>query len=338
MLKVAIIGFGSISRAHRKAYLKLEQIGKARLTCACDIDPDAFEKNRKSNPTEEEKAFEERVRHYTDLDEMLAKEEIDFVDICVPSYLHSKLSIKLLERGYHVLCEKPMSLCYKDCQSMLDAAKKAEKQLMIGQCLRFYPAFDSIKAIMAENRYGKVLGAFFSRMGSFPTHGWNNWFADPLSSGGALSDLHIHDVDIIRYLFGEPEAVSGRGSTSLCAYDTVHTSLFYRDYPVTAVADWTRTGISFCANCSINFEKATVTFDGTTLTVYPKDGGSAEVLTLADYSGYYGEIDYFCDVVSGRCENTKNPAASAALSVKLIDCIRESIDAKGRIVSFSAHD
>ncbi|MBQ9805213.1 MAG: Gfo/Idh/MocA family oxidoreductase [Clostridia bacterium] len=335
MLKAAIIGFGSISRVHRKAYLKLEQLGKVKLTCAYDIEPEAFRKTVKNNLDESAKAFEEQLNYYTDLDEMLANEEIDFVDICAPTYMHSKLAIELLGRGYHVLCEKPMSLCYADCLQMIDAAKTAEKELMIGQCLRFYPGFDYIKGIMDEKRYGEVLGAFFMRLSPPPTWGQNNWFADPALSGGGITDFHIHDVDMIRYLFGEPEAVTGRGTSSFSVYDTVHTSLFYGDYPVTAIADWTRVGIPFSATCSIDFEKATVNFDGTTLTIYPKDGSPAETVPLEDQGGYYGEIDYFCDVVSGKTKNTKNPATSAAMSLRLIEHIRQSADAKGKIVAFS---
>ena len=339
MLKAAIIGFGSISRAHRKAYLKLEAEGKVKLTCAYDIDPEAFRKWGKNNLHGATAAVaEEQINHYTDLDEMLAKEEIDFVDICVPSYLHAKLSIDFLRRGYHVLCEKPMSLSYGECLEMIDAAQKAERELMIGQCLRFYPAFDHIKRIVEEKRYGEVLGAFFSRLSSFPVQGWNNWFADPNCSGGAIADLHIHDIDIIRYLFGEPEAVIARGTTSLCLYDTIHTSLFYSDYPVTAIADWTRAGVPFSASCSINFEKATVLFDGQTLTVAHKANGQNEIIPLSEKSGYLGEIDYFCDVVSGKIRNTKNPATSAAMSVRLVEHIRQSADTKGEIVTVLPND
>lgn len=334
MLKAAIIGFGSISRVHRKAYRILEEQGKVKLVCAYDVNPEAFRKTVKNNLDDATKAFEERINFYTDPDEMLAKEELDFVDICAPTYLHSSLAIEFLERGCHVLCEKPMSLCYADCLKMIHAAEKAGKELMIGQCLRFYPGFEYIKGIMDEKRYGEVLGAFFMRLSPPPTWGWNNWFADPKCSGGGITDFHIHDVDMIRYLFGEPSAVTSRGTSSFSVYDTVHTSLFYEDFPVTAIADWSRTGIPFSATSSIDFERATLNFDGTTLTIYPKDGTPAETVPLEDCSGYQGEISYFCDVITGKTKNTRNPATSAAMSLRLIEHIRQSADAKGRLVEF----
>lgn len=332
MLKAAIIGFGSISRVHRKEYLKLEAEGKVKLTCAYDVDPEAFARVVKNNLENPSKALPEHLRYYTDLDEMLAKEELDFVDICVPTYWHKEMAIKLLSRGYHVLCEKPMALCYNDCMEMIQAAQRANRELMIGQCLRFYPAFDAIKEMVKENRFGALQGAFFSRLSSLPTWGWKNWFADPALSGGGVTDFLIHDVDMIRYLFGEPQAVSGRGTSSFSLYDDIHASLYYQNVPVTAIADWTRVGIPFSAGCSINFERATVLFDGKTLTVAHKSDGRNEVIPLEDKSGYYGEISYFCDVLEGKTQNTKNPAQSAAISVKLVGKIRKSADESGSII------
>lgn len=336
MLRAGIIGFGSISKAHRNGYMNLEKLGKVKLVCAYDIEPEAFCKNVKNNLDDPENELCEQINHYTDLDEMLKNEDIDFVDICVPSYLHSKITVELLDRGYHVLCEKPMALCYDDCVKMIEAAKRAGKELMIGQCLRFYPGFDKIKEYIADERYGKVLGAYFSRLSAPPTWGWDNWFADPERSGGAVTDLHIHDIDIIRYLFGEPESVSSRASSSFCAYDTIHTSLFYGGTPITAIADWTRVGMPFDATSYVNFEKATVKFDGANLTVYPKDSGEAEVVPLENLCGYQGEISYFCDVVAGKIKNTKNPAKSAATSIRLVEHIKQSADENGRIVRFPA--
>jgi hypothetical protein len=120
-------------------------------------------------------------------------------------------------------------------------------------------------------------------------------------------------------------------------YDTVHTALFYDDFPVTAVADWTQVGVPFSATCSIDFEKATLIYDSTAVTVYPKDNSGPVTLPPESVSGYQSEISYFCDVIEGVMDNVKNPAISAATTLKLIEHIRQSADAKGKIVSFSAN-
>lgn len=334
MLRAAIIGFGGISKSHRKGYVNLKAQGKVELVCACDVDPEAFTRKITTNIDGENNALEENLTFYTDLDEMLDKEKIDFVDICAPTFLHAELSCKVLARGIHVLCEKPMSLESADCEKMIRASEAAGRELMIGQCLRFYPAFDYIKAAVNDGRFGKVLGGFFSRISAPPIWGWKNWFMNPELSGGCITDLHIHDVDIIRYLFGEPEAISCRASTSICVNDTVHTSFFYGNTPITAVGDWTLTGVPFNASCRIDFEGATVTY-GAELTVYPKGDEKPYTVELEDVSGYQGEIDYFCDVIEGKIKNEKNPATSAQTTIRLIERMRESAKENGKILAFN---
>jgi predicted dehydrogenase len=333
MLKAAVIGFGGIAKAHRMGYANLEKQGKVQLVCACDTDPEAFHRSIKINIGGETEELSEHIRFYTDLEEMLKTEEIDFVDICLPSFLHSETAVKLLRRGYHVLSEKPMALRYADCAEMVRAAREGGKELMVGQCVRFYPAFDYVKEAMAENRFGKLLGGLFTRLSPPPIWGWDNWFADPDRSGGCLTDLHVHDVDLIRYLFGEPDAVSTRATTSFSVHDTVHSALFYGDVPVTAIGDWSLTGASFEAAARISFEKASVTYIGNRLTVYPKDGTPSFEVPLSDISGYEAEISYFCDVIEGRVENTKNPPESAARTIRLIEHLRESVAKGGEIVT-----
>lgn len=332
MLKAGLIGFGGIAKAHRKAFAALKEQGRAELVCAYDIDPNAFDRKITINLDTSVSELEENIRFYTDLDEMLANEDIDFFDVCIPSFMHSKLSTDLLRRGYHVMCEKPMALYYNDCMEMVKASEESGKELMIGQCLRFYPAFNYIKDAIDDGRFGRVLGAFFSRLSAPPIWGWENWFMDPARSGGCITDLHIHDVDIIRYLFGEPDAVSCHASTSICKHDTVHTSFFYRNTPITAIGDWTLTGMKFNASCRLDFEKVTLTFDSKDLTVYPKDGSESYVVPLEKISGQLSELTYFCDVIEGKIKNTRNPATSAAKTVRLIEIMRESADQNGAIL------
>ena len=333
MLRAAIIGFGGIARTHRQGYANLKAQGKVELVCACDINPDAINRRIVINIDGENNELDENIRFYTDLDEMLGKEQLDFVDICAPSFLHAELTKRVLAYGIHVLCEKPMSLNFSECEEMIEAARDAGKELMIGQCLRFYPAFDYLREAIADGRFGKVTGAFFSRLSSPPVWGWENWFMNPERSGGCITDLHIHDVDLIRYLFGEPEAVSCRATTSICVNDTVHTSFFYGDTPITAIGDWTLKGVPFQASCRIDFELATVTY-GPPLTVYPKNGGKPYDVELSGVNGYQGEIDYFCDVIQGKIKNEKNPATSAAATVRLVERMRESVNQGGKILSF----
>ena len=333
MLKAAIIGFGGIAQAHKNGYLKLEKEGKVKLVAAYDIRKEAFEKvaeiNIKSDTTQKAD-----FNCYTDLEEMLAKETLDFVDICVPTFLHKELAVKMLNKGYHVLCEKPMALNSEDCKEMLEAEKKSGKHLMIAQCLRFFPEYEYLKSVIDDGRYGKVISGFFQRLSPPPTWGWENWFMDGRKSGGCITDLHIHDIDIVRYLFGEPKSVSSCAVSSISYYDTVQTELHYGKLPITVIGDWALAKVPFSASYRVGFENATLICEKGKVTVYPKDGSEPFNPTVTGYDGYTGEIAYFCDIIEGKTQNSKNPATSAATTIRLIEVLRQSADRNGERVTF----
>lgn len=331
MLNAAIIGYGGIARVHRNAYKKLEKLGVAKLVAVYDKFPEAFAAKGEINIGGGADLGEE-VNCYTDLEEMLAKEKIDFVDICVPTYLHAEITIDMLRRGYSVMCEKPMSLKYSECEDMIRTAKEVNKELMIGQCVRFTPAYGHIKEALSDLRYGKPCGALFTRMSSPPVWGFEKWFMSPERSGGCLTDLHVHDTDLVRYLFGEPKEVRCMANTSICVNDTVHSSFFFDDFPVTAIGDWTLVGVPFKAEGQINFEKATLVFSSDVLTVYPKDGSESYVVALEDRSMYELELEYFVSVLEGKTKNLTNPPESAAKTIRLVECMRESAKNGGTIV------
>lgn len=332
MLKVALIGFGGIAQAHKNGYATMEKLGKARLVAVCDIRKDAFERTVAINLKTENKSTGMAFQCYTDLEEMLRNEQIDLIDICVPSYLHREISVKMLERGYNVLCEKPMALNSEDCTAMLEAEKKSGKHFMIAQVLRFFPEYEYLKSCITDGRFGKPLAAFFDRLSAPATWGWENWFMDYNKAGGCITDLHVHDIDIARYLFGEPKSVSCRAVDTNSKFDIVQTTLGYDDVIVTAHGAWASHKTRFSAGYRVDFEQATVVLENGKVTVYPNDDRDVFTPELTGWDGYTDEIDFFCDVVSGKIENTRNPAHSAAKTIRLIEAMKESADSQGRFV------
>ena len=98
MLKVALVGVGGISGTHIPAWDSMEDV---ELVALCDIRP------------EQMTSYQDK-RCYTDFKEMLEKETIDILDICLPTYMHTEYSIMAMEKGIHVICEKPVSLQKED--------------------------------------------------------------------------------------------------------------------------------------------------------------------------------------------------------------------------------
>ena len=146
MLKIALVGVGGISGAHIPAW---ESMKDAELVALCDIRPEQMEKYPNK-------------RRYTDFDEMLAKEEIDILDICLPTYLHADFSVKAMEKGINVICEKPVSLKKEDVARVYAAAEKNNVKFMIAQVLRFWPEYEIVKKIYDEKTYGNLLSSSIS--------------------------------------------------------------------------------------------------------------------------------------------------------------------------------
>ena len=147
MLKVAVVGVGGISGAHIPVWEEMED---AELVALCDIRPEQMEEYEGKN-------------RYTDFEEMLNNEEIDILDICLPTFLHADYAVKAMERGINVICEKPISLNEEDIDRVYSTAEKYNVKFMVAQVLRFWPEYELLKEIYDTKKYGKLLSFTMTR-------------------------------------------------------------------------------------------------------------------------------------------------------------------------------
>lgn len=299
-LKVGMIGIGAMGRGHLDQYLRLMAEGyPVELVAICDIDEKKFKgefiPGNIDNVGVGKYNFD-AYRLYTDIDAMLAAEQLDYVDIALPTYLHAEVSIKAMERGLNVLCEKPMALTPEQCDAMIAAQQRTGKTLMIAQCLRFWPAYMTLKQYVDEGTFGKVVSAYFFRGGSTPKWSYEDWLIKEEKSGGCILDQHVHDVDTINWIFGAPEAVSTQAVNCIAGsgYDAVSTH--YR-YPgqvfINAQDDWYMNGkMPFQMTFRVNFEGGTLVLAAGKLTIYPVGGEPFEP-DITQEDGYYNEVRYF---------------------------------------------
>ena len=146
---------------------------------------------------------------YKDVESLLANPEIDAVSVCVANAMHADVAIKALEAGKHVLGEKPMATSLEECIAMVEAAKKAGKELMIDQNQRLAPAHVKARELILQGLIGTVL-SFKTTFGHGGPETWsvaggpNTWFFDKnLSKFGAVFDLGIHKIDVIQYILND---------------------------------------------------------------------------------------------------------------------------------------
>lgn len=334
-VKCAIIGFGGIARAHAAGYRILAEEGApVRLVAVCDIDPQKFGGELKINVDTGKGTLPADCATYTSVDEMLASADFDMADICLPTYLHKEYAVKMLKAGKHVLSEKPMALNYADCCEMVETAKETGRRLMIGQCLRFNAAYSFLKACCEDGRYGKLYRLSMERLSPLPTWGFENWFQSTERGGGCLTDMHIHDVDMVRYLLGEPKAASTLAWDGTVKWQFENTRLVYDDGIAVINGSWDEApGIPFKATCRARFERAEVLLEGGKVTVYPVGGESFEA-SLPATNHMAEEIRYLAGLIMDEgAVNEKNPPESAAATIRLIEYLRESADTDAKLIT-----
>ena len=267
------------------------------------------------------------INLYTSVDEMLAKEDLDAVDICLPSYMHADMAIKCLEKGLHVMSEKPMALSTADCDRMMSAAKKADRKLMIGLCLRFEPMYLVLKDMIDSKKFGEVHNVYFERLGGMPT-GWERWYHDPEKSGGIEFDLHIHDLDMTRFLFGEPKWVSSVKN----GYKNINTRFGYAGFSAMTVDDWSGSNtFKFKMGYRVAFDDATVVMDNGVVTVFP-NVGEAYTVEYGKQDRMAEELRYLCLQITDGIENTVNSLESTKADITLTEKVRESYLNNGKVI------
>ena len=139
--------------------------------------------------------------------DLLNRDDIDAVSVCVENRSHAEISTAALYAGKHVLCEKPMAVTLAECESMVAAAERNGKYLMIGHNMRFDPVHRRAKQLLDRGVIGDVI-TFRTVLGNSGPEGWSEdrdaWFFDKNKAAmGALSDMGIHKVDLIQYLLNQ---------------------------------------------------------------------------------------------------------------------------------------
>lgn len=321
MLKYAIIGMGGLGKSHFRAYNDVKNAlgDEIKLVALCDIRKEAFTASVATNLGEDTSSKDySDYNLYYDVDELLKNESIDFAVIVVPTYLHEELSVKVMSKGVNVFCEKPMAINAEAAKNMLDASEKYGVKLMIGQCVRYMNRYARLREIIKGGKYGKVIRAHFSRISGTPIWGWENWYLDAKKSGGAALDLHVHDVDIINYLFGMPKSVTSFATNYKTKYDSILTRYEYDDALVTATGEWGCPSLSypFTSGFFVKLEKATVEVKNGKLMLFTEEGEAIEVEVTPNNS-YATEVIDFIECIKNDKTSDINPATDSYNSLRI---------------------
>ncbi|MBM7706117.1 UDP-N-acetylmuramyl pentapeptide phosphotransferase/UDP-N-acetylglucosamine-1-phosphate transferase/predicted dehydrogenase [Chryseomicrobium aureum] len=201
VINYAIVGMGFIADKHIQA---IEETPNAKLIAICDTNEDRLQEAPLG------------VATFTDLQTMLDEmPEIHAVNICVPSGLHAKLALQVINNKRHVVLEKPMALTSEDAKAIMDATSQAGVKLTVVHPNRYRPAIKELKKVLEHPEAGRVSHANV-------TVRWNRnqeyydqapWRGTKAFDGGVLMNQAIHSLDLLLWMMGPVKAVQGMVTT-----------------------------------------------------------------------------------------------------------------------------
>ena len=209
-MRFALIGAGAIANTHSDAFANTD---KADLVAVVDINKSA--------------AVAMAEKHgasvYSDVESLLAGDEVDAVIVCTPPNSHGEICCNLLKRGIHVLCEKPITVSSAVAQEMFAAAEAGGAILTMASKFRFVKDVQKAKQLIADGTIGDVV--LFENMFTCNVDMTKRWNSDrAISGGGVLIDNGTHSVDIMRFLLGplvDLQVVEGKRVQDMQVEDTV---------------------------------------------------------------------------------------------------------------------
>lgn len=315
MLKIGLIGCGFMGNMHANCY---NNIPDAKVVAVADL---------RREKAEEVAKISGAVIYETGK-ELIEKADVDIIDICLPTYLHAEHALLAMDKVKYVFVEKPVTLTKAEGDALLAKAAATGAQVQVGQVIRFWDEYVELKKIVESGKYGKINNANFRRISPLPTWGWESWLLDKSRSGGAGQDLHVHDVDYVLSLFGEPKKYS-TVKTSNNGY--VNTVMDYGDFVVGVEGTWDLPVTHpFQATFRVVFEKAVVENAEGKFLLYTDDGveeikiekvalaGGVSGGNISDLGGYYNELVYFCDRAAKGAAVEQATLSDAVASLKFV--------------------
>jgi predicted dehydrogenase len=199
---IGIIGCGAVAQLeHIPAIKKLHNV---QLLALCDRDKAKLQALARKHD----------VPHvFDDYREMLKLEGLDGVVVATPNFLHAPITIEALKQGKHVLCEKPMAITGREARDMAEAAKRANRKLLVGFNHRFRQDVQILRQFIEGGELGEVFyvkTGWLRHKGEWKPKAWT--LEKERAGGGALLDLGVHMLDLALWLLGNPPVISASAS------------------------------------------------------------------------------------------------------------------------------
>ena len=338
-LRVGVVGTGDIAKGQHLPYWKeLQAEGRVVVVGVCDLIKERVEAAQEQSGA---------TRAYRDYQKMLREDDYDVIDVCTQNRWHCPVAVDALGAGAHVLVEKPMAMSAKECESMIQAARKARRKLMVAQHMRFEGSSEKLKAVVERGDLGEVYTASARYLRRRGIPGWGKFHIRKESLGGPLIDIGVHVMDLCIWLMGCPKPVAASGKVYRMFGDRkdLCNGEWGANYPpkqfdvedyATALVRFQK-GVTMSVECSwaanipktygvvsVLGDKAGICTQP--LGVYGYESGALTSTTfdwLPDQEGHRMEIRHFVECIETGAAVRVQPAESLRVQ-KIIDAIYES--------------
>jgi predicted dehydrogenase len=325
-MKVVVVGFGFMGLSHTINILKSK---KLQLVAIVDRNTGNIEKRLKEqagnfSTGSIDKELLSGINMFSDIDACLAGVEADAYFICVHTDLHYLMARKILGAGKHVFMEKPICLDIQQGEELISVAKEKNLLFMIGQVVRFMPAYRKLKHWITSGELGPLRFLSLSRFSGIPAWGeWKEKQASFGSSGGALFDLVMHDIDFVQSVLGTPDSIQSLllpGKLSNCDYVSAFWKYKNGDLVIKIEGGNTfHSNFPFQASYSVEFEKASVlytSFQPDIITI-ATDTGIRKVEAGDANEGFSAEVEYFASCMEDKTLPLECTPESALQTIKI---------------------
>ena len=332
MIKVGLIGCGFMGGMHSACYAALAGLG-VKVTAVADVRRDYAEN------------LANGAEIYTTGMELIEKADVDVVDVCLPTHLHAAHAVAAMKAGKNVFVEKPIAFKDEDMELILATEKETGAKVQVGQVIRQWTEYVWLKKAVDAGTFGKIQHAMFRRLSGKPTWAWENWLHQVDKSGGVAVDMHVHDVDFVRYIMGEPDVVKAHAHRDAeGVIQQINAVYGYgKDVSVAVESGWDYPAdFPFTADFRVKFEKATVIGGGGVVNVYPVGGAAYQAEleeefqgdneiggNISSLGGYYNELKYFVEGLQGKNDLS---VATVSEAIKSVQLVKREIEAAGGLI------
>lgn len=317
-MKVAVIGIGKLGQRHLEKWSQIDDVTIVGIVARREEELDEVSEQYKTNA-------------YKSIEELLKEQSVDVIDICTPTHTHSMFIKEAAEKEIDIICEKPITVTFKEAEEAIEFCQQRNVQLFIAHTLEFFPIYETTKKYIEEGILGEILEVQMARGVAYPAD-QRAWYLDEHKSGGLFLDLGVHEIEWIISTFGDVIHVSTRD----VRYHSGEEDIIYgiielklsNGVTVSIELSWDEQ--EFRSSFSIEGDKGKITYkhtDDAPVLINYDDTEQPENYfeNLSTEDPYVRQLEHFKDCIN-RNDEPLLSNNNAARAVQVAELARKSVD------------